>query len=89
MEIWRARERYYIGLPMERLLIFLLFMALCVGLGLLIGGCQDFDRAVARMHGITIDPFPGPCAQEESIKAGHCVPPKPQGAMHEADTVHR
>src|SRR2546429_5970704 len=58
LEIWRARERDYIGLPMERLLIFLLFMALFVGLGLLIGGCQDFYRAVARLHWMTIDPLP-------------------------------
>jgi len=33
MEIWRARERYYIGIPLMRLIIFLAFMACCVGLG--------------------------------------------------------
>jgi hypothetical protein len=63
MEIWRARERYYIGIPVERLLIFLLFMALCVGLGLLVGGCY---ATLADLYG----------CERDAMAQGYCHMPK-------------
>lgn len=35
-------------------------------------GCQDMARGVAKMHGVTVDPFPGTCAPS-SLQAGYCV----------------
>lgn len=48
---------------MLRLLIFLLFMALCVGLGLLVGGCY---ATLADLYG----------CEREAMAQGYCHLPK-------------
>jgi hypothetical protein len=54
-------------------------LALALVLSLSLSGCQDMARGVAKLYGYQGDPFPGPCAQEASIKAGTCIPPKQGG----------
>jgi hypothetical protein len=44
-----------------------------VGAGLLVCGCEGMERAVAKAHGIKVDPLPGPCAPD-SFQKGQCVP---------------
>lgn len=41
-------------------------------------GCEPMAREVAKLHGVTVDPFPGQCAPE-SVQAGHCVAVKQGG----------
>ncbi len=47
-------------------------LVLVVVLGMMLTGCEQYARAVARLYGYTGDPFPGPCAAE-SIHAGRCI----------------
>jgi hypothetical protein len=49
-------------MPLERLLLFLLFMGLCVGLGLLIGGCYS---TLATLYG----------CEREAVAQGYCYMP--------------
>jgi hypothetical protein len=58
-----------------------------LGLVLLLGmgsggllGCESAAREVAKLHGIKVDPFPGPCAPE-SVQAARCVAVKQGGAQ--------
>jgi hypothetical protein len=37
-------------------------------------GCMDAARMWTKAQGIPVDPFPGPCQMEASLKAGVCVP---------------
>jgi hypothetical protein len=39
---------------------------------LLLGGCTDMVRGVARLHGYKGDIYASPCAPE-SLQAGYCV----------------
>ena len=48
---------------------------LAVLLGLVMSGCEDGARLVARAHGIKVDPFPGTCAPA-SVQAGYCITTK-------------
>ena len=41
-------------------------------------GCEPMAREVAKLHGVNVDPFPGPCAPE-SFQAGTCVAVKQGG----------
>jgi hypothetical protein len=54
------------------------WLALVLLLGIGISGCEPMAREVARLHGIKVDPFPGPCAPE-SFQAGRCVALQHQG----------
>jgi hypothetical protein len=53
-----------------------------LGLAVLLGiagsglqGCETMEREVAKLHGITVDPLPGPCAPA-SLQAGYCIKTK-------------
>ena len=46
---------------------------LVLALSLTMGGCESMAREVVKLHGVKVDPFPGPCAPE-SVKVGQCVP---------------
>src|SRR5262245_29110596 len=79
-EIWRARDRYYYGEPLATLFFFLLFMALCAGLGLLFGGCKAYtdwltDDVFHADRGVRIRGG-GPCT-EAAFRAGQCVTATP------------
>ena len=39
----------------------------------LLGGCQEMAREVVKLHGVTVNPFPGPCAPA-SVHTGQCMP---------------
>lgn len=47
--------------------------------GLVLGGCTDAGRTLARVRGITIDPFPGECQPAASVQAGRCIPVATKG----------
>jgi hypothetical protein len=60
--LWRARRAW------GRMVV----LALVLLLGGALSGCEAMERGVAKLHGITVDPLPGPCAPE-SFQAGQCV----------------
>jgi len=37
-------------------------------------GCESTGRALTKMYGVQVDPFPGACAPAESFNKGVCVP---------------
>ena len=47
-------------------------LVLVLVLGVALSGCETMEREVAKLHGIKVDPLPGPCAPE-SVQAGQCV----------------
>ena len=66
---WRWLSRYG-----GRLLLLGLVL-----LGGALSGCESMERGVAKLHGIQVDPLPGPCAPE-SYQAGQCLKVKQEGA---------
>jgi len=54
-------------------------LVLVLVLGVALSGCETMERGVAKLHGIQVDPLPGPCAPE-SYQAGQCVKVKQEGA---------
>ncbi|HSX79219.1 MAG TPA: hypothetical protein VLQ80_11705, partial [Candidatus Saccharimonadia bacterium] len=64
--LWRQVSR---GRP-----LFLVLM-----LGAALSGCESMERGVAKLHGVQVDPLPGPCAPE-SFQAGQCLKVKQEGA---------
>jgi hypothetical protein len=51
---------------------FGLAIALALSGGMLTG-CESMAREVVKLHGVKVDPFPGPCAPE-SVQTGRCIP---------------
>ncbi len=64
--LWRQVSR---GRPLLLVLV----------LGAALSGCESMERGVAKLHGIQVDPLPGPCAPE-SFQAGQCIKVKQEGA---------
>ena len=67
--LWRARRAW------GRMVV----LALVLLLGGALSGCESMERGVAKLHGIQVDPLPGPCAPE-SFQAGQCIKVKQEGA---------
>jgi len=77
MTLWRARDVYRARRAIKEYVILALLL-FAVPLALTLGGCEPFERGLAKVYGIKVDPLPGPCAPE-SFQARQCLAIQQEG----------